>query len=383
MQNLTGSPRDELTADQVRAALTAASVRFAYGVDLLDSSLAFVEALDVSQGTVSHDATATVQGTLDVATTYKPAPTDRLRPWLSVSNGLVVARFNMGVYAPETPTATFGRTPVSYRTIGYDSLASLNRPLASSFVTAGGAVVLTEVTRLLTAAGFQWPTRVDTSATGKTYPAAGKTWAADGQNTYLGVLNDLLASVGYAQAWPDWDGRLRLAPWPDPTAVAPEWEFVVGDRSLGIVADNPTVTNDVNATSNQWPFTMNGVDGDPVDGTSRVVINNGGASATFDLGPSSQTALGGRVNAASPQGVDASTYADLVTQAKATALAAARATESIQITSRKFPMLWHRDVAGYTFATLGGRRVMQSTQWSIPLHGIDQATSTWQTVSGS
>lgn len=59
---------------------------------------------------------------------------------------------------------------------------------------------------------------------------------------WMDIVNDLLGMAGYASAWPDAYGIVQMAPYVEPTAREPVWEFADDERSIMlpevVVTDN-------------------------------------------------------------------------------------------------------------------------------------------------
>ncbi|HET6916584.1 MAG TPA: hypothetical protein VFH56_10895, partial [Acidimicrobiales bacterium] len=84
MQNLA---RGGLSADAVKALLTADNVEYAAGLDLLDTSNAFVADIsdDFDGGSITHDGFAEVAGDCSLKITRELVwGKDRVRPWMTV-----------------------------------------------------------------------------------------------------------------------------------------------------------------------------------------------------------------------------------------------------------------------------------------------------------
>lgn len=370
MQSLTGTPRDGLTKEQVRGVLTAAVVRYQYGVDLVDASGAVVRPVAVSACKVGVDGSAKVPGTMTATLGYRPAATDLLRPWISMTASGVTARWVLGVYLPETPEVTYGRTPTTWTVTGYDFLSALNRPIPETRKIAAGDVVFDAVDALLSDVGFT-PEVLKDSTRADATAVAPRTWPADGRITWLQVLDELMTSISYRAAWMDWRGRLRLDRFVSAIDRDPEYEFVVGAPD-GIVADTPKVTADVYGQPNRWGFALDAGSGDPVEGSTLYIYDN------TARGPSSQRALG-RINTAPTVTLDAVNFDDLVVQGDAIVDRQIRATETIELTSRRFPPLWLDNTATFDFGPVGRRKIV-SRHWDMDLDGVGGMSSTWETV---
>ena len=373
MQPLTAAPRDAFTDAQVRALLTAPDLEVDFGAELLDVALALVEDIsdDVSGGKVSRDNYANVHGTCELTISRALAwGKDRVRPYMVLSSATAAVaecRFNLGVYLLTTPDTALGETPQSYAVTGFDQLHLLQDNIGDSYTVAAGANVLAAVQGVLTAAGVSAPVLLDSTASAKTL-ASVMTWPQTSSEspTWMKVVNDLLAAIGYRGIWCDWDGAFRSGPYVNPSDRAVEWTFAVGDLKLGIVAANRFVANDVWGAPNWWRFIMNGLTVAPVEGTGQYTTTN----ATTGL---SSIASVGRTVHASVVYLDAVDQASLVVQGDAIKAAAMRVTEVITASLSPFPAAWHFDVSTYSDSALGVDRKAQCRSWSLPLDGSDMA----------
>jgi hypothetical protein len=360
--------------DDAKAILTGPTIYFGYGVDLLDSSLNFVEDIsaDVKEATVRRDCTAVVHGSCEVVLTDKLAPQDLIRPWATASDGVNEAKFYMGVHSPKTPTGNFGTSPLGYHTLCFDPLSKLDKPLAQPWTISDGETAFTNLQALYAQYGMTVPLVLDPAGAAKTW-TGDKTWPNQSGTTGLTVFNAILAGIAFQALWADWLGSCRSGPFVAASARNPEWDIVIGDPLTGTWTDTPQITNPIYETPNQFPYVMNGV-ANPVDGTSATTINN------LDQGPSSQHALG-EINTADTKGLDSTDFDDFLVQAQADAAAQIRATEQIQATGRRLLHAWHNDILTYSFDALGVTRLVQGRQWEIVLHDISAMSYTFETIN--
>ena len=371
MQPLTAAPRDTFTTAQITALLQAPNLEVDFGVELLSPSLALLEDIsgDVSGGTVHRDNYAPVHGTCDLTISRALAwGLDRVRPYMLLSSataGVVGCRWNLGVYLLTTPDTQLGESPVTYTVTGFDQLHLLQDCIGDSYSVAAGAGVLTAVRAALTAAGVVAPVMLDSTGAAKTLVTA-RVWPLTSSDspTWIQVINDLLAAIGYGGMWCDWDGVFRSGPYVLPSVRPSEWTFDVGDLRVGIVAANRSVANDVWGVPNWWRFIRNDMATTPVEGAGRYTRTNP------STGPSSVASVGRSVHAP-VQYLDAVSQADLVVQGDRIVAAAMRVNEVITTALSPFPAAWHWDVVTYSDAALGDDREAQCRSWSLPLDGSD------------
>jgi hypothetical protein len=138
VQPLTGPPRDGLTSEQVFDLLTGDEVTVTAGLELLDSSNKLV--VDISDdlaegGRIEHDGRMVVHGSCDLSVTRTLAwGRDRVRPYMTLSNAAVEARFNLGVYVLTTPQTRRGEDLSTFSVQGYDLLQLLLDPVGDTYL---------------------------------------------------------------------------------------------------------------------------------------------------------------------------------------------------------------------------------------------------------
>jgi len=369
VQALTASPRESFTTAQITALLTAPDMSVDFGVELLTASLSLIEDIsaDVSGGVVKRDNLADVHGTVDLSISRALAwGRDRVRPFMLLSSmtaGVSGCRWNQGVYLLMTPDTALGESPRSWFCTGFDQLHLLQNHIGDSYSVAAGANVLAAVRAALIAAGVLAPILLDSTASAKTLATA-MVWPQTSSDnpTWLQVVNDLLAAIGYRGIWCDWDGAFRSGPYVLPEQRPSEFDLLVGDLVVGIVAEQRKVSNDVWGIPNAWRFVMNGLTAAPVEGVSMYSPTNP------DIGPSSLASLGRTVRGPVVY-LDAVDYVSLVVQGDRIKAAAMRTTELIEVRLSPMPAAWHADRFIYSDPDLGADRQVLGRSWSLPLSG--------------
>jgi len=379
MQPLTAPPRDDLTADQVKALLTGPRMQVSSGLELLDASLNLVEDIsaDMQSWTVKRSMTpdVVVHGQLDLTISRELAwGRDRVRPFMTLSNAGVSARFNLGVYmATSTPTNDAGETPRTWKVSCSDQLYLLQNYVEDSYQFDSGTVVLDAIRDLLTDAGWTAPVLLDSTAAGKTLDSPMSFLVTESDTpTFIAILNSLLAAIAYQAAWCDWDGALRSGPIVAPENRPSEWDFLVGDIRRGVVSGDRNSAAELWNAPNYRKFVRKGLTTAPADGSGSTVREN------EDVGLSSQASVE-RVVRAPVQFVDAVDQDALEAQADAIQAAGLRATETLTAKTSPFPLAWHLDVVTWQDAVLGNRKA-QSTQLQLDSKGSDM-TYVLQSVS--
>lgn len=101
--------------------------------------------------------------------------------------------------------------PVTHTTIGLlDKTEALNSPIGQWLTYPAGAVVTDQAVAIIRARGEM---AISVAASPSTLRTA-MTW--EPQDTWLTVVNDLLATINYGSLWADMDGRLRVEPYVAP-----------------------------------------------------------------------------------------------------------------------------------------------------------------------
>lgn len=367
MQPLLAPPRESLTADQVTRLLSGPTVRVQAGLDLLDQQLRMVDDLsaDLVDGSVSRNNDATIHGTarLQLAVELDWA-TALLRPYLVLDNGVVTARFNLGVYIPTTPERAYADTPATFDVSCYDRLYLLRRQAGRSYSVAAGGGVLAAVRQVIADAGLSG-LLLDGTAEGETLPRA-RTWPllapADGTEsaeptepaTWLRVVNDLLGQVSYRGVWADWEGQFRGQRYDQPSTRGVEW--VLDEGAATIQGEDRTLVADDWARPNRWVFVQsNRPEGspEPTEGDGVYTVDRS-ANDPRGLVWSSQVSY------------------DVTSQAALVSLGDRRVTSDLLVSRQwqlrglgPLPLLWHYDVLSLTVD--GVERRVQAAEWSMSL----------------
>lgn len=344
--------------------IEAPAVQVSYGLDLLDSSGVFVADITtdlVGDGsTVARRADNTIHGTCQLVITRQLLwGSARVRPWVEVSaDGETTTRWNLGVYSLMTPARNAGEVPETFAVDGYDLLAHLDTPYGATFAAAVGAVPLTLIATMLTAAGIT--NAIDQTAIGSVLATA-MVWPLDEKNTTLAIINELLAVVGYSPLWLDRDGRARSRPLAaaDPTV----WAYSA-DSATTTVGESRTLTADFWGVPNRWVFVRNGTSAVPSEGAGIYTVNN-----TND-GASSQSGRGRII--VKPVWLDAVSQDALVAQGDAIVAADKRVVSAVSFATTPNPEHWHNDRVTFTDAALSlVAAPFRLVGWSLPLSGGD------------
>jgi hypothetical protein len=378
MQPPTDTPRDNLTAAQVVALLQAAEARNATaGLELVDLDLNVLEDIsdDLAGGRIDRNSYAELHATASLQITRSlDWGNDLVRPYLTLSAGSVSARFYLGVYQVSTPAWDLEESPPTFDVDGYDVLLRLDDSVGDAYSIAAGDAYLTRVADILTDRGYT-QVIIDQTAAATVAPAS-RTWAFADETTWLSIVNDLLASVGYAGIWSDWNGRLRCEPYVLPVQRSVEWTYT-DDVATTMLGTKRTVQRDYFNAWNRWVFyQQNQVDGaTPVEGAGRVTIVN------QSVGDTSVDARRGLVRSRPAVGLDAANQAALVVQALAIVSADMDIPTVMESPVALNPLHWHFD----RLLVLTDDPIVADvmcTTWSIELPpSTELMRQSWRTVS--
>jgi hypothetical protein len=365
MQPPTDGPRASLSLEQVVGIIQdAPAVKMGFGAELVDQALNVVEDIssDVAGGSVSRSAYATLHGTcrLDLSRILD-WPTALVRPYVTLSDGVVTAQFRLGAYYTNVPRTPRGISPATWDVQGFDILHAFNSPVGEAYAVDTGVGYLAAVEDILTAQGFTQYV-IDQQAADKLLPSA-KVWPLDERTTWLAVINDLLAAIGYQGMWSDWDGRLRIGPYQNPRDRPPEWVYDDGDTT-SMLAPEGDIEQDWFMTPNRWVAVRSNAIDDvtPVEGAGVYTYTN------EYVGPTSVAARNGRV-VTRILTLDAADQASLVAQAQASIDADVRLPTRYYPSTFPNPLHWHFDRMLVSESTIGQNVDVVGTQWTLNFDG--------------
>lgn len=375
MQPPNTEPRSWITEAQVTALIRDdPAPEIDSGLELIDMNLEILEVLtaDLAGGSVTRDSYATIHGTANFELT-RALDWGRaiVRPFAKIGD----AAFYLGAYFTEVPSWQEGTDPIIYSVRGHDILSALHDRVGTAYAVAAGANILTEVQAILTRQGFK-KYIIDSTRSDATMPS-NRVWALDDQTTWLTIVNDLLASIGYQGIHSDWRGALRSGPYIPPSDRSPEWVYYgTGSSAQLPIARN--VTRDLYDAPNRWiAVRQNNIEGSaPVEG-------NGVYTYVNELqGPTSVEARGGRVITAPLITVDAADQSALVAavQARAAADMANPTRYELSLPSPGNPLHWHFDRVYAVDPAMGLVDVLV-TKWTYPLApSTEDMEQTWMVL---
>jgi hypothetical protein len=366
-----------LTAAQITALIQdAAAVEIDAGLELLDINLSVLADLttDLNRNgsSVGRANYATLHGTATLQlSTELNWGTAIVRPYMTMTDGTVTGRFNLGAYLTSAPQTVIGDNPSTHEVAGFDLLHWLNTPVGESYVVEAGVGYLAAVATILTTQGIT-QYQIDQTRADQVLASA-KVWAFSDDVTWLNVINDLLAGVGYQGIWSDWDGRLQVRPYQTPTDRAAEWLYT-SDLVTSMLGVKRTVTRDMFDAPNRWVhFWSQAPEGSqPVEGAGIYTYQN-------DTNGPTSVAARGRVISAKPVSVDVVDQAALVAFAQQRIDSDIRLKTTWDVTTFPNPLHWQWDRLAVADAAAGPIVNVLAVSWSLPLDGGDM-TQTWSVL---
>ncbi len=354
--------RSEYTPEQVEYEIRdSPSIHISAGVELLDMDLNVLEDLtdDLIDGAVSRSNYANLHGGATLALSRELAWGQAIvRPYMRL-NGI---RFNLGAYYTNTPDRELGTQPLVYTVQCYDLLDALNTPTGEAFAVAAGASYLTTVREILNGLGFS-QLQIDSTRVSTTLPTA-KVWPLDSQTTWLNIVNDLLAAIGYRGIWSDWDGYLRCEPYLTPSDRATEWVYDTTDPNSTMLSIKRIVSRDYYKAPNKWVAIRQGdiAGSTPIEGNGVYTYIN-----EYD-GLTSVESRDGRV-ITSVLLLDAADQSALISQTNQAIESDLRLQTKYIVESSPNPLHWHFDKLLYRDQEVGSDVAVMSTAWELPLLG--------------
>lgn len=367
MQPLVDDPRSALTADQVVYLIQdAPSIQLSAGLELVDLGLNVIEDVsdDLAGGKVERSSYATMHGTAQFAITRTlDWGAALVRPYLVITDRsatVPAARFNLGVYHTSTPAHSLEESPPTYQVEGYDILLRLNQPVGDAYSINTGDAYLDRVEEILISRGYL-RYLIDPQAAATVAPTS-RVWAFDPQITWLTVVNDLLASIGYAGIWSDWNGCLRAEPYQLPLDRSIEWIYT-DDQASTMLSTKRSIERDFTFAPNRWVvYRSNNIDGaTPVEGDGIYTWTN------ENVGDTSVQARGGLTITRPPEGVDVADQGALIARALQIINADMEVPTVIPVETSPNPLHWHFDRLYLQDAAAAVVADVMCTQWSVPL----------------
>lgn len=333
-------------------------------VELLTRSEASLGDLDgVTGGNVQWDASAELPGggslTLqerDQAVNYS---SDRVRPWWVVDG---YGEWPLGVFVMAAPGKAYDDSGTTRTITLIDKLTVIAEAvLTRTLQVAAGANIIQAVVAQIQAAGETRIAATDSTAT-LTNPM---TW--DPGTSRLKVINDLLAAAAYTNLWTDSTGQFRVEPYVAPKNRAVVWDFAEGDTAI----HTPTWTHELALweASNTVIMTSQATAAGSVFFATAVDEN--------PASPTSVVSMGRVLNPIVVENVEASSQADLESQALRRLLDASNVVGKLNVSHAPVP-LWVGDTV--TFASQGMNTVATIAKMSVELTPGALIAAEWRQV---
>lgn len=368
MQPLVIPPREDLTEAQVVDLIqTASGVVIGCGCELLDLNLTVLEDIteDFQGGSVSRGSYDTLHGTASLTVARElPFGWAILRPYLTLSDGSVTARFRLGAYFTNTPSRHLAEKPVKYDIQCYDILSALDDQVGDAYAVEDGTGYLAAIEAILIARGITQYV-IDQDAVASVLPTD-RVWAFDDTTTWLTIVNDLLASIGYAGIWSDWDGKLRCHPYIRPIDRGSEWTYDVGGLT-SMLATARSSHRDFTLAPNRWVFVrQNNIDSTPP--------TEGDGVYTYVNELAGDTSVAGRKRTITKKvSVDVADQVSLLAAAQRTIDADTHIPVKVAAETFPNPLHWHFDLLNLDDPALGPATHVLGTRWTLPLDGGNQS----------
>lgn len=382
MQPPTDGPRGIYTPDQVQYLLeSTSSFDSDMGLELVSQNLDVLA--DISDGLVSasvqRDSYATLPAQLSF-TIESPLQwgVSLVRPYMTITaptsptDPLTTMKFYLGVYNVDTPEEDLSQDVSSWDATGYDIVSLLDDAIGDGYSIDAGEAYLDRVETILQARGFTQYI-IDRSAAASVLPSP-KSYTLDDNVTWLNVINDLLAAIGYSGLYSDQNGVLRAQVYRSPTERGPEWQMT-DDPAITLLTQRRKRQRDFYDAPNHWVFyQQNNTEGDQPDSVNGLRFEYTNQSD----GDTSVDARGGRV-ITKVVGTDAADALALQTSAQRTIDADMLIPTVITIETAPFPLAWHFDRIEVSDAQLGVSLQVLATSWTLNLDGSDMQWS-WTTI---
>lgn len=340
-------------SDVDRRILTAPTLVTDFGVDLLDDDDRPVEDISehVQSLSVSRDLHADIHGSCDLTLTRDLRwGLDRVRPWFAVarSESGPWFRWNLGVFLLTTPEEAAGEEPRTRSVSGVDKLWLLQRAIGDTYVIPAGTSYLDAIRKTLLDAGVTGGLWLQGDRQETTLDADAVWLLTDQEVTWLQVINDLLAMIGYTGLWADEAGRFRSEPYQPPVEVGSAWTFDATDVLTGVMGEDRKLSADVYDQPAWWRFVRK-MDTQPVEGDGVYTVDRS-AGVRY---PRRKTVF-----------LDAADQAALVAQAQKIV---AEDTQNVRVRSMSSsPLpLTHGDVVTVNDPDFGGTVRAQVAKWTL------------------
>lgn len=356
---------DGWSRDALEALIASPHVTFDVGLELVDVDGQVVEDLTewlVPAGSqVMRDVSAAVHGRCRLTLARElDWGRDRVRPYMTVSDGRRVLRQPLGVYVLATPETVAGEDPPTFTVDGYDLLEVLHHPHGATVVAEAGESYLQVVRELI--GPFGVPVSFAAEGEGEVLPSD-MVWTLDEAATTLQIVNELLDAAGYRDLWMGPSGTARSEPLLPLQQRGEEWRYVT-DGAAVTVGPRRRLTHEFFDTPNRMVFVWDDPDADSWSDMVVRTLDN------VDVGPTSQQARG-RVITAGPVKLEAANAATFRALTRERFDQARQVEVEVEVEVAANPTHWHRDVVRLVDGGLSQDGMFLVAGWSLPLDGSD------------
>jgi hypothetical protein len=381
VQPPTDGPRSDYTAAQVRYLIeNSSSFDTDMGLEVIDLNLNVIDAdagAYMSAATIRRSNYADIHASADF--TFSAAMgwgRDIVRPFMtftgptSPGSGLSTMKFYQGAYFLDTPDEDLSESPPTIDATGYDILSILDDPIGDDYAIDIGESYLARVEEILLARGVT-KYHIDQDAYDR-LAISPMTYTLEDNPTWLQVVNDCCAAVGYQGIWTDWNGAFQVRDYTSPALRAPEWTLTA-DMENTLLTQRRKRSRDFYSAPNRWVFYQSSsTETQPVDGNGRFEYIN------QTVGDTSVEARG-RVITAPPVGKEVPFHGVLVAVARLQIDRDMLIPTKWSIDTAPLPLAWHMDRYRVTDPTIGTARDVIGMSWSLNLDGSDM-THEWSEV---
>lgn len=374
MQPVLAAPRQDMDASTVDGIVRVSpAITIGRSLELVDWDLNVIDTVpEIEDGTIRRNSYADNHAT---ATLKVGRELDWgagiVRPVVTLSDGVVTVPYRLGAYFLPTPSKNPSQSPETYDVECVDFLDGLSGGVSTSFSLPAGKPVLEAAEEIVQLLGYTKYV-IDQSAISEVIQSPGFSRPITEGPTWRGVLNDLMAMVGYAGVWSDWDGVLRMEPYVRPQDRDIEWTY--HDGLNGMIQVDRELEDDYYGVPNEWTFYRNNLEEGQVP-----LPGNGIYTYRNESNGRSSVEARGRVISAKAEGLEAASQASLEAAAQSRIDADMSLVRRVTAATDPHPGTWHFDTVWVDDAGLGPAFRATVTEWSLGLRSRTMS-QTWTVV---
>lgn len=375
MQPPVTPERGSYTSAQVKQVIqNESAVIISAGCELINANLDLIAdfTTDLVGGEVSRSNYANIHGTFKFRVARElPWGQAIVRPYMVITDGTYSPRFNLGAYYTNTPRRRLGTQPLEYDVEAYDLLHALSTPTGEAYAVAAGTRYLDAVKDCLNNLGF---TNIRMDALRRsTVLGTNKVWPLDEATTWLTVVNDLLAAIGYRGIYVDWNGYFVCERYETPETRQSEWTYDT-DPNYSILSPEREYERDFFNAPNRWVA----IRSSNTDGVTPVPGNGVYTYTNQNKGETSVQGRGGRIINRILQ-FDAVDQTALIAQTMSAVETDLTLKTKITVKTDANPLHWHFDRLTLTDPEAGANLQVIESEWTLPLDG-SQMSHVWSTL---